>query len=91
MTIYHLTNGLSETNPEMFDMLQGEAEYLSGLPDLEGLLEDEAAAEEPTYLARPRTGGICPSCGGDGLFKRPTPYTENGKPICFRCWGSGRI
>ena len=90
MTIYHLTPGLAEEKSEAFDRLEAEAEYLSSLPDLEELLEDEAVGE-PTYLARPRTGGICPSCSGDGLFKRHTSYTVDGKPICFRCWGSGRI
>lgn len=33
----------------------------------------------------------CTSCGGDGLYKRHTSYTVNGKPICFRCKGSGWI
>jgi hypothetical protein len=33
----------------------------------------------------------CPSCGGDGLYKRHTSYTVGGKPICFRCEGTGTI
>ncbi len=33
----------------------------------------------------------CSSCSGDGLYKRHTSYTVNGKPICFRCEGSGEV
>lgn len=33
----------------------------------------------------------CPSCGGDGLYKRHTSYTRDGKPFCFRCDGTGQI
>ncbi len=33
----------------------------------------------------------CEGCGGDGLYKRRTPYTVKDKPICFRCEGSGKI
>ncbi len=33
----------------------------------------------------------CDSCGGDGLYKRRTSYTVKGKPICFRCEGTGKV
>ena len=33
----------------------------------------------------------CPDCKGDGLYKRPTSYTRDGIPFCFRCDGTGKL
>lgn len=70
-----------------FNEDEAQAEYESGFPSLDDFLENEKP--EPPVIFR--TGSICPSCEGDGLFKRPTPYTVDGRPICFRCKGSGLL
>lgn len=33
----------------------------------------------------------CDKCGGNGLYLRPTPYTVDGKPVCFKCDGAGHL
>ena len=78
----------SDETMQAFDRDTAEAEYLSSLPDLESLLEDESE-EKPLFASGYH--GTCPSCGGDGLYKRVTSYRVNGKPICFRCKGSGKV
>ncbi len=78
----------SDETMQAFDRDAAEIEYLSSLPDLEILLEDESK-RKPSFISRYH--GICPSCKGDGLYKRHTSYRVNGKPICFRCNGSGKV
>lgn len=33
----------------------------------------------------------CPSCQGDGIYKRPTSITRDQIPYCFRCNGAGKL
>jgi hypothetical protein len=45
--------------------------------------------QEPTMVQTKQVK--CTHCNGTGLYQRHTSYTIDGKPVCFKCGGSGVI